>query len=170
GINIGETKMNFIKDRSLEEFIKPAKEYLDKYPGKIEIPSDLAFEKNGVREEISIENLPANEMFMDIGTKTVSAYEQEVEKAGTIFVNGPAGVYENELFAKGTDKLLHSIAKAKGYSVIGGGDTVSAAAKFVDLEDIDYVCTAGGAMVRFLSGKKLPLIEAMEKAYTNYNK
>ena len=49
--------------------------------------------------------------------------------------------------------------------VIGGGDTVTAAEKFLDLKDIDYICTAGGAMVRYLSGKKLPLIEAMEKAY-----
>ena len=170
GISIGETKMKFIKDRSLEEFIKPAKEYLEKYSDKIEIPSDLAFEKNGVRDEINIDNLPADEMFMDIGSDTIARYEREIEKAGTIFVNGPAGVYENELFAKGTDKLWQSIAKAEGYSVIGGGDTVSAAAKFVDLENIDYVCTAGGAMVRFLSGKKLPLIEAMEKAYSNYKK
>jgi len=170
GINIGKTKMKFIKDKSLEKFIKPAKEYLEKYPDKIEIPSDLAFEKKGLREEICIEHLPADEMFMDIGSQTISKYKHEIEKAGTIFVNGPAGVYENKLFAKGTDKLWQSIAKAKGYSVIGGGDTVSAAAKFVNLEDIDYVCTAGGAMVRFLSGKKLPLIEAMEKAYTNYKK
>ena len=58
-----------------------------------------------------------------------------------------------------------SIATADGYSVIGGGDTVTAATKYVDLRDISYVCTAGGAMVRFLSGKKLPLMVAMDNAY-----
>ncbi len=81
-----------------------------------------------------------------------------------IFVNGPAGVFEQDLFAVGTRKLWQAIAAAPGYSVIGGGDSVSAAARFTDLADYGYVCTAGGAMVRFLSGKKLPLIAAMEKA------
>jgi phosphoglycerate kinase len=80
-------------------------------------------------------------------------------------VNGPPGVYENDLFVDGTRAVWNAVAAAQGYSVIGGGDTVSAATKYVDLDKINYVCTAGGAMVRFLSGKKLPLIEAMEKAY-----
>ena len=65
----------------------------------------------------------------------------------------------------GTKTILKAIADTHGYSVIGGGDTVTAATRYVDLNKIDYVCTAGGAMVRYLSGKVLPLIEAMEKAY-----
>jgi phosphoglycerate kinase len=85
--------------------------------------------------------------------------------AGTLFVNGPPGVYENELFENGTKAIWNAIAAADGYSVIGGGDTVTAATKYVDLNDISYVCTAGGAMVRFLSGKKLPLMVAMDNAY-----
>ncbi len=74
-------------------------------------------------------------------------------------------MYEDVKFEKGTKELWESIAKSQGHSVIGGGDTVSAAAQFINLNDIGYVCTAGGAMVRYLSGKKLPLIEAMEKAF-----
>ena len=100
-------------------------------------------------------------MFLDIGAKSVGIFEDELMKAGTIFVNGPAGVYENPIFAYGTDKIWNAIANSPAYSVIGGGDTVTAAAKFIDLNSINYVCTAGGAMVRFLSGKRLPLIEAM---------
>ena len=61
------------------------------------------------------------------------------------------------------------LADGDGYCVIGGGDTVSAAGRFIDTKKINYVCTAGGAMVRFLSGKKLPLIEAMKKAYNKTN-
>ncbi|HYE83442.1 MAG TPA: phosphoglycerate kinase, partial [Clostridia bacterium] len=72
---------------------------------------------------------------------------------------------EDKMFEAGTREIWNAIAEAPGYSVIGGGDTVSAASKFIELSKISYVCTAGGAMVRFLSGKKLPLIEAMEKAY-----
>ena len=83
----------------------------------------------------------------------------------TIFANGPAGMYEKEGFEVGTRGIWQAIANSHAYSVIGGGDTVSSATKFIDMTQISYVCTAGGAMVRFMSGKKLPLIEAMEQAY-----
>lgn len=165
GYDIGDTKKKFLEDRNLLTFVKDAKEYLDKYPNKIEFPKDLAFEKDNKRNEIEISELPKKEMFMDIGSETLKAYEEVINTANTIFVNGPAGVYEEKMFEKGTKTLWEVISKAKGYSVIGGGDTVSAASQYINLKDINYVCTAGGAMVRYLSGKKLPLIDAMENAY-----
>jgi len=61
--------------------------------------------------------------------------------------------------------VWQAIAAAPGYTVVGGGDSVSAATKFTNLNDWSYVCTAGGAMVRFLSGKKLPLLQAMERSH-----
>lgn len=164
GISIGEKKEKYIRDRSLDVFIALAREYLKDYPNKIIVPLDLAYEKDGKRSEVMVNQLPIDEMFMDIGTRTIELFKDILENAGTIFVNGPAGVYENSLFEKGTKEIWESIANADGYSVIGGGDTVSAAARFIDTTKINYVCTAGGAMVRFLSGKKLPLIEAMLKA------
>lgn len=165
GYDLGEKNAKFIKDRSLEVFIEPAKEYLRKYGHRITFPADLAFEKDGQRQEISVDELPANEMYLDIGSKTIEIFKDALKSAGTIFVNGPAGVYENKLFENGTKEIWNSIAKAEGYSVIGGGDTVSAAQHFIDTSKINYVCTAGGAMVRFLSGVKMPLIEAMKNAY-----
>lgn len=164
GYSIGDVNEKFIKDRSLDVFVEPAKEYLVKYPDKIIFPLDLAYEKNGERIEIAIENLPIEESLLDIGSKTIKAFAEEINKAGTIFVNGPAGVYEKEIFENGTKEIWKAIARASGYSVIGGGDTVSAAQKFIDLKDISYVCTAGGAMVQFLSGEEMPLIKAMKKA------
>jgi phosphoglycerate kinase len=170
GYGIGGKTEKFIKDRSLDIFIPAAKEYLTNYSQKIVYPIDLAYEKDGQRREVSIEQLPVDELFLDIGKNTVAVFQEELKKAGTIFVNGPAGVYENKLFEYGTKEIWNSIADAEGYSVIGGGDTVSAAGRFIDTKKINYVCTAGGAMVRFLSGKKLPLIEAMKKAYNKVNK
>lgn len=164
GISIGQKKEQFLKDRSLDVFIASAKEYLMDYPGKIVVPVDLAYEKDGQRCEVQVKDLPIEEMYMDIGSKTIEIFKVVISSAGTIFVNGPAGVYENKLFENGTKEIWEAIADAKGYSVIGGGDTVSAASRYIDTKKIDYVCTAGGAMVRFLSGKKLPLIEAMKKA------
>jgi len=165
GYDLGQANEKFIKDRKLDVFIEPAKDYLQKYGDKIVYPVDLAYEQSGARKEISIDNLPLEDMCMDIGHKTIEIFEEELTKAGTIFVNGPAGVYENKIFEDGTKAIWNSIAEAKGYSVIGGGDTVSAAQRFIDTSRINYVCTAGGAMVRFLSGIKLPLIQAMKKAY-----
>ena len=165
GHPLGETKEQFLRDRSLDVFVKDAQAYLAEFSDRISFPSDLAYAIDGARREVPVQDLPAEQMFMDIGAKTIAEYEEVIGNAKTIFVNGPPGVYENELFEDGTRSMWNAIAAADGYSVIGGGDTVTAAAKFVDLEKINYVCTAGGAMVRFLSGKKLPLIAAMEKAY-----
>lgn len=164
GISIGHTKEKFIKDRSLDAFIAPAREYLRDYPGKIVVPLDLAYEEDGQRYDVLVDDLPVDRMFMDIGPRTIELFKDIIDTAGTIFVNGPIGAYENRIFEDGTKEIMKTIVLAEGYSVIGGGDTVSAASRFIDLEDINYVCTAGGAMVRFLSGKNLPLIEAMTKA------
>jgi phosphoglycerate kinase len=166
GIKLGKAKEEFISSRGLDVYINDAKEYLDRYPGKIEFPSDLAYELNGERIEATVDRFPMDHaLFMDVGEKTVRKYEHIIGEAATIFVNGPAGVYEKKMFEKGTKEIWEAISKARGYSVIGGGDTVSAAQKYIDLNSIDYICTAGGAMVQFLSGDELPLIEAMKKAY-----
>ena len=162
GIKVGKAYEGWLKDRDLLVFVEQAKELLKDYGDKFVLPVDFAYECNGERKEISLEELPNDvAMLLDVGSKSVSIFEEVIQSAGTIFVNGPAGVYENEMFAYGTDKIWNAIAKSSAYSVIGGGDTVTAASKFIDLKDVSYVCTAGGAMVRFLSGKKLPLIEAM---------
>lgn len=165
GYKIGASYEKWLADRKLLDFIEPAKKYLSEYPDRILVPSDLAYEKDGQRVEIRIDSLPLDDaMFLDIGSDTIARYARVIDKAGTLFINGPAGVYENELFAKGTKEIYEAIAASSGYSVVGGGDSVQAAGKFIDLADLSYVCTAGGAMVRFMTGKKLPLIVAMEKA------
>ena len=167
GVALGPGTDRFLADRGLDAFIPPAKKYLQEYPGRIMMPADLAYEQEGKREEVDIHNLAevsGDTLFPDIGQKTIDAYKAEIATAGTVFVNGPAGMFEHDLFSSGTDQLWQAIAKAPGYTVVGGGDSVSAAARFTNLEDYSYVCTAGGAMVRFLSGKKLPLVAAMEKA------
>ena len=164
GQRLGRKQERYIEDRGLDVFIAQAARYLDEYPGRIAMPLDLAFAESGERREIDVGDLPAEHLFLDIGARTISAYQAKLRAAKTIFVNGPAGVYEQAEFAAGTRAIWRSIAASPGYSVVGGGDTVTAATHFVALRDIDYVCTAGGAMVRYLSGVRLPLIEAMERA------
>lgn len=165
GKKIGKLYEKWLSDHDLTVFVDQAKELLRDYKDKFILPVDFAVEENGVRKEVNLDELPLDDkMFLDIGENSIAAFESAIAEAGTIFVNGPAGVYENPIFAEGTRRVWKAVAAAKGYSVIGGGDTVTAASKFVNVADIDYVCTAGGAMVRFLSGKTLPLICAMSKA------
>ncbi len=165
GFRLGQRKEKFIEDRGLDVFVRHAENYLRDYPEKILMPVDLAYASGGERREIAVEDLPAEHLFMDIGARTAAAYEAEIHAAKTLFVNGPPGVYEQAPFAAGTRAIWKAVAASPGYSVIGGGDTVTAAAKFVGARGIDYVCTAGGAMVRYLSGRQLPLMQAMEKAH-----
>lgn len=164
GIDVGPTVRKFLTDRSLDVFVPQAADFLQRFPDRFILPVDLAYGCDGKRKEISVADLPVDEMFMDIGQQTIDRAGEAIMQAGSVFVNGPAGVFEDPLFEVGTRELWRAIAAAPGHTVIGGGDSVSAGKRFSDLISYDYVCTAGGAMVRFLSGKKLPLIEAMERA------
>ena len=168
GVDLGPVVAKFLKDRALDVFIPEAKALLAEFGAKYVLPLDLAYEVKGesnvTRAEAAIADLPKDRLFPDIGSKTVAEFAGIIAKAGSVFVNGPAGMYETPLWADGTREIWKAIADAPGYTVIGGGDTISAAAKFTDMGKFGYICTGGGAMVRFLAGKRLPLIDAMEKA------
>ncbi|HOV94274.1 MAG TPA: phosphoglycerate kinase [Spirochaetales bacterium] len=169
GIDLGAAVDKFLKDRALDVFIPEAKSLLEEFGDKYVLPVDLAYEVVGpdgqkVRAEADIDHLPKDVLFPDVGHKTIEEFRKVIAGAGSVFVNGPAGVYETPMWADGTREIWNAIADSPAYTVIGGGDTISAAARFTDMSKYGYVCTGGGAMVRFLAGKRLPLIEAMEKA------
>jgi phosphoglycerate kinase len=164
GRSLGEISEGFIKVRSLDQFVSQAREYLSSYPEKLLYPQDLAVDDKGKRREITIEDLPADGMIIDIGEETIGTYGELLNKAGTIFVNGPAGIYEKEIGSKGTSRLWSIIAGCRGFSVIGGGDTVSSASRFIDIDRIGFVSTGGGALIRYLSGERLPVLDGLEKA------
>jgi phosphoglycerate kinase len=164
GKRLGSPSEKLITDRGLEKFIEPAKKYLGDYAGKLRVPLDFAVDDSGKRRNITVDELPVDRLIIDIGPKTVEEYGEILRQAGTIFVNGPVGIYEQEIGAYGTKELWKIIGEASGYSVIGGGDTVASATRLGDLSRINHVSTGGGALIRFLSGVKLPLVEAMKKA------
>ena len=170
GVDLGSATKKFLSDRDLMLFVDEAKDLLKEWEDKFLIPEDLAYEEDGQRAEIFATEVATNpqlqkKLFPDVGQRTIERYQQEIAQAGSIFVNGPAGVYEDPRWEKGTKEIWGAIADANGYTVVGGGDTITAATKFTDLAKYSYICTAGGAMVRFLAGKRLPLIVAMEKAF-----
>lgn len=160
GAALGETTEAFIAERDLTRHVDEAKVLLAEFRDRIALPVDVAVIDRGARREIAVTSLPADELIADIGEATISAYEAEIAAAGTVFVNGPAGVYEQAGSDVGTQRLWTAVAAAPGMTAIGGGDTVASAARFVDLDDIGFVSTAGGALIRFVSGQSLPLFEA----------
>jgi phosphoglycerate kinase len=121
-------------------------------------------EANGKRKELSIERLPTNLSILDIGAKTVADYSKVIAEAKSIVASGPMGVYENNEFSFGTKSILREIAQSKAFSLAGGGHTVGALQEFGLAKKISYVSTAGGALIEFLMGKKLPGVVALEKA------
>ena len=167
GSRLGANAEQYIKDRNYNDYIPESQRLLREFGDKIRLPVDLAVEENGQRKEIPVSALPVNQDIFDIGEQTITAYEQAVASAGTVFLNGPAGVYETPIFEKGTQRLFEAVQNSPAYTVIGGGDSVAAAAKYIDANKISHVCTAGGAMVQYLSGEEMPLIKAMKKAARN---
>jgi phosphoglycerate kinase len=164
GHKLGQTTESFIADKGLSPFIEQSKKLLAEYGDKILYPTDLAYVVDGERREIGLNDLPADHLLMDIGQNTISRYIELVECAETIFINGPVGVYEKPGSDEATSRLWNAIADAPGYSVIGGGDSVASAKHFNVADKMSYVCTAGGAMVRFTSGRILPVVDALQNA------
>jgi phosphoglycerate kinase len=111
-----------------------------------------------------VNELPTEYSIFDIGAKTVKNYAEIISKAKSIVVSGPMGVYENSEFNYGTKKVFEAIADSNAFSLAGGGNTIAAIQEYGLTEKISYISTAGGALIEFLMGKKLPGVVALEHA------
>ncbi len=167
GFDIGLPSEEFIRQNKLTEYIEVSKKLLSEYGNKIVLPQDVAYIE-GKRVEANLKDLPVNELIVDVGTKTVGQYVDLIKMSRTIFINGPAGIFENEQSQYGTKTIWEAVAKGDAFSVVGGGDSVAAVNKFGLNERISYICTGGGAMVRFLSGEELPVVQALRESAQLY--
>ncbi|HVP41237.1 MAG TPA: phosphoglycerate kinase [Candidatus Krumholzibacteriaceae bacterium] len=164
GFDLGRPNMEFLQKKELMGFVPGIKALIGEYPERIEMPVDVAVEVDKKRKEISVKQLPTEYSIFDIGANTIEKYSKIIKNAKSIVFSGPVGVFENKEFEMGTKKIFEAIASSKAYSLIGGGDTVSAAEKFHLAQKMSYVSTAGGALIEFLMGEKLPGVVALEKA------
>lgn len=130
------------------------------------LPTDVVVTKaivDGARgRQVSVDEVDEMDIIADIGDESVSVFEKEIAKAGTIFWNGPLGVAEFPSFAKATLEIGKAVASAEAYTVIGGGDTIAAIPDELKAK-YDFVSMAGGASMEFLEGKDLPGLEALEE-------
>ena len=154
-----------------EEYIDTAKKVMEaaaKNDTEIILPVDSvngdAFKADANTQVTPADAIEAGWMGMDIGPETLTRLGDIISKSKTILWNGPVGVFEMEKFARGTFGIAQMIADATGkglYSLVGGGDSVSALNKSGLANEVSYVSTGGGAMLEYIEGKKLPGIAAI---------
>lgn len=165
GHALGKPTEDFMEKKNFLSILEQAKETAKNYAAKISVPVDVAANVRGERKEMPVDNLPVDAMIMDIGTETATRYGEIARKANAIILKGPPGVYEDKNFQKGTKMVFEAVAASKGFSLVGGGDTLSAIeALGIDSSKFGYVSLAGGALITYLSGKTLPGVAALEKA------
>ena len=157
---LDETKIDYCKD-----MLKKA----DEKGVKILLPVDVTITKSfpdPIDAEIAVEicdadKIPADMMSLDIGPKTAELYADAVKSAKTVVWNGPMGVFENPILAKGTIAVAKSLAETDATTIIGGGDSAAAVNTLGFGDKMSHISTGGGASLEFLEGKALPGIEAV---------
>ncbi len=119
------------------------------------------FAEDADTQVVPVTEIPADRMGLDIGPATIEAFREALMGAGTIFWNGPMGVFEMEPFARGTKEVAKAIAASSGTSVVGGGDSAAAVKKFDMQDGFSFISTGGGASMELLEGKELPGVAAL---------
>ena len=161
GRQIGQGSLDFIYRSNYGEYIEKAKTLYEKYGEKITLPVDLAWVTEGQRQEAVLDAVPESITAIDIGSETAALYSRVIRSAKTVFVNGPMGVFEQTPSELGTKAVWQALAQTEGFTVLGGGDSITATEKYELTEKMGYICTGGGALIRFLSGEELPVVKAL---------
>lgn len=171
GYDLGIPNINFMRQEipGADGILERCKKMLEEYPDKIMYPLDMAVNEDGERKRITLDELPAEDPIYDISIDTIVTYSNAIKKAKTIIANGPAGVFEMAEFSEGTKEIFRAINRADAFSVMGGGET-NVVVKTEKLKNIDHVSTGGGALINYLSGKKMPVIEALTASKTKFSR
>jgi phosphoglycerate kinase len=146
-----------------EEGSEPARRLLGSE--KLALPTDLlagrAFAPDTEVRRLDGVDVPPGWMGLDIGPGTAERYAGAIADSGTVFWNGPMGAFELAPFADGTRAIAEAIANAPGTTVVGGGDSAAALARFGLADRVDHLSTGGGASLELVEGKALPGVEAL---------
>ena len=154
-----------------EAGIEPAREACERASGaraELALPVDLGiadhFGADAARVDVDGVDVPAGWLGLDIGPRTGSLYAERIAGAGTVFWNGPMGVFELDAFADGTRTVAQAVLAAPGTTVVGGGDSAAALARLGDPTAVTHLSTGGGATLEMIEGRTLPGVAALEGA------
>ncbi|MDD5513007.1 MAG: phosphoglycerate kinase, partial [Candidatus Omnitrophica bacterium] len=136
----------------------------EKMKKEIVLPIDhVVVEKIDVQVKIEVvqENIPEGKIAVDVGPKTVELFKNKLKGAKTVVWNGPLGIFEMDAFSKGTQEVAEFLGSLQATTIIGGGDTAAAIAKFKLENKMTHISTGGGASLEYLEGKTLPGVAAL---------
>jgi phosphoglycerate kinase len=158
-----ETGKSLLED----DMVDTCRDLLTRAPGKIVLPTDVvaatAFAADADHDVVSVADIPADRIGLDIGPQSTAAFADALSGARTVFWNGPMGVFELAPFAAGTRGVAEAITKVDGFTVAGGGDSAAAVrALGLDESAFGHISTGGGASLEYLEGKTLPGLAALE--------
>ena len=151
-----------------DEVVSRAHSLIGEYPDVFATPVDIAIGKDGERVEMDVREMGKGDRIFDLGPKTVEYYSRLIAGAGTVFISGPAGFFEKENFSYGTKALLGAVSNSMATTIVSGGHLTTALKQQGLAERINHVSTAGGALVLYLTGQKLPMIKSLEDAAIKY--
>ncbi len=163
GYNIGKPSTQLIAQLKYQPEIEKAKEILSLYRDRVVMPDSVAVRQDNRRVEYPVDKIPEDTPVLDLGMDALVPMVQTLKKSGTVVFNGPAGVFEDADFATGTYELLKAASKVE-FSVVGGGHTAAVIEKMGIERDFTHISTGGGACIEFLTGKKLPAVDALEQS------
>ncbi|WKA59704.1 phosphoglycerate kinase [Planococcus shenhongbingii] len=161
GHEIGTSLLEEDKIELAQSFIKKAEEKGVKLYLPLDVVVAQKFSNDGETKVVSIDEIPADWMGLDIGPKTVELYSDVILNSKLIIWNGPMGVFEMSSFENGTKSVAQAMAKTEAYTVIGGGDSAAAVEQFNVADQMDHISTGGGASLEFMEGKELPGVTAL---------
>jgi len=162
GYSVGKSLLEDDKVDFAKELIEKAKSKNVKILLPIDVVVSKEFSNDSEFKIVNIDSIGDDYMGLDIGEKTVKLFSDEISNAKTVVWNGPMGVFEMSNFAKGTFEIAKAIAESEAISIIGGGDSASAAEKSGYKDKITHISTGGGASLEFLEGKILPGIDSID--------
>lgn len=149
-----------------DESLPVARQMLEQAGGRLVLPVDVivadAFAAGADAKTVNVEEVPATWRILDIGPRTLSLFQEKLASAKTVVWNGPMGVFEFPRFATGTVTLAKSLAETQATTIVGGGDSIAALQRAGLMDKMSHVSTGGGASLRFLEGKTLPAVAALE--------
>lgn len=162
GYNIGNSLCEDDLIPAANKLMSEAKKQGKQIPLPIDVVCAKEFSKDAKAQTKLVDEVEDDDLIMDVGPETAKLYASILKKSMTIVWNGPLGVFEFDQFGHGTQALARAIAENDAFSIAGGGDTLSAIAKYNVTKDISYISTGGGAFLEILEGKQLPAITVLE--------
>jgi len=170
GIDLGEVNMRtiFKEVKDARASIEKAASLIKGHPDEVMVPVDVTQKSPAGPKRVKVSDIDPSLPVLDIGVDTVAAYTSVIKSSKTVIANGPMGMFEEEAYAFGTREVYSEIGRVKGYTLLGGGHTsVVANALGID-KRVTHMSTGGGALIQFLGGGEMPVIDALKRSKALY--